>query len=172
MQGILLHVARATGAVLPRRVIVEITPGSGRLFIKNRVAADWSTSVGHAWMAAQVLARAPHHDARVRVEGASILEGGSAGLACGLLALAALRDENPPPFFATGAVVGQNGAIEGGAAAALKACAADEIAPVLGWRAPVFLHPAGIPPPDAKHVRPTAARDLAEAYSALMESAT
>ncbi|GEM_PF-6048331 len=158
----------AAGLVVPRRLKLSLEPGEGRLHLEGAATGDaaWRASLSAAWDAAQALAGRRDADARVEVVGAAGLQGGSAGLSFGLLALAALLEEPPlPPHFATGAVA-EGGFLAGGASVQPKATAAAGYAKQLGMGGAVFLCPPVHAPADAG-IPILPACDLAQAFARL-----
>ena len=171
MDALILVIARAGAqeVVMPRRLRVDVRPGSGLLRHDPSPPLDGAAtaSLAHAWAAAKALAGRGDTDATLGFAGPTPLQGGSAGLTFGLVALAALLGETLPPFFATGGVVTPHGDLEGGLAAQAKAEAAARLAPQQGLQAPPFLCPPLARPPEAPSLRVACAADMGTAYARL-----
>lgn len=142
MESYLLTLGGPLGPVLPRRVRLEVAPGTGRLAFPAAPPLDdaWRASVGAAWEAARWLTGQTDFDGHLEVVATSPLRGASAGLAVGLLAVGALTGEALPPHFGTGGVDAE-GFFAGGRRARIKAEAAAQFAPQLGRGDAVFLAP-------------------------------
>ncbi len=174
MEGLILTLV-GTGthqAVLPRRIHLDLRPGTGQLHIPDAPGADvsWRSSVDAAWCSALALTHRNDVDGELRVTSPNPMSGISAGLSVGLLSLACLLDRpQPPAHFATGGVLKptsqdtQVGWLQGGNATAIKSNAAARLAPQLGLHQPIFLAPPG-PTTPVPGVQLRTATDLATAY--------
>jgi hypothetical protein len=172
LDALILVVVAAGGrrAVVPRRMVVETRPGTGRLHLPASPPLDAQAvaSFGNAWAAAKALAGRDDADLHLSFAGATPLQGASAGLSLGLASLSLLLGGDAlPPHFATGGVSTPQGDLEGGRSAAEKAEAAAVLAPQRRMRDPVFLCPPLVRLPEAPPLRVLAAADLGSAYARL-----
>lgn len=171
VEVVILSVA-PSGAVIPRRMRLDVEPGEGRLHFSSTPAMDDAcrASLRHAWTAALDLAERSDLDGRVSFAGATAIHGGSAGLSLGLAALARLLDAPLPPHFATGTLT-EDGMIVGGIATGVKATAAAHYAPQMGLAHAVFLSPPIPDPPTLPGLPIVLAADLGSAFARLAPDA-
>lgn len=121
--------------------------------------------MSNAWTAAKALSGREDADLSIVLAGTTPLQGASAGLTTGLVALGLLLHRPPEAFFATGGVGTEEGDLEGGLAAREKADAAASLAPQRGLREPPFLCPPIPHPPTMPPLRVRMATDLGSAYA-------
>lgn len=161
-----------SGAVLPRRMALDLAPGDGRLHLAPTPAMDGTcrASLTHGWQSALDLAGRADVDGRVAFAGTTPIQGGSAGLSLGLAALSLLLDAPLPPHFATGTMT-RDGMIIGGIATHAKAAAAAHYAPQLGLAGAVFLSPPIPDPPTLPGLPVVLATDLGSAFARLAPDA-